>query len=90
MASYLITVTGLVQGVGFRWATKKIAEAYHITGWIRNDPSGTVVIRAQGIISHLESFLATVKRGPTPFARIDQLEVTPQPIEDFNQFVITN
>lgn len=90
MKSILITITGTVQGVGFRWSTKHLAQKHHITGWVRNETDGSVTIRAQGHSKDVAAFLENVQKGPTPLAYIDQVKVTPQPVEHFNQFDITN
>jgi len=39
-----ITVTGRVQGVGFRWHTVRQATALELAGWVRNQPDGSVRI----------------------------------------------
>ena len=38
---------GRVQGVGFRYRAKYVANGLRITGWVRNDWDGTVEINAQ-------------------------------------------
>lgn len=42
--------TGRVQGVGFRMTAQSIAHHLHVSGWVRNEPDGTVrlVACAQG------------------------------------------
>lgn len=90
MKSSLITVTGLVQGVGFRWSTKRLADQNNITGWVRNDQSGAVIIRAEGADPDMAIFLSAIKHGPSPFARIDSVTVTSQAPESFRQFFISN
>ena len=37
-----ITVHGHVQGVWFRASTRDAAGEHGVTGWVRNDPAGTV------------------------------------------------
>lgn len=39
---------GKVQGVGFRAATHRIAQSLRITGWVRNEPDGSVRMVAEG------------------------------------------
>lgn len=53
---------GRVQGVGFRARTNLIASRYTITGWVRNESDGTVMLEAQGEEHTLESFLDELRR----------------------------
>lgn len=39
---------GSVQGVGFRWTTRRIAQGYEVTGWVRNLPDGRVEMQVAG------------------------------------------
>ena len=48
-------VTGLVQGVGFRWTAQRVARSLGITGTVRNLPDGTVEVEAHGGPEALES-----------------------------------
>lgn len=41
---------GRVQGVGFRYRAKYVANGLRITGWVRNDWDGTVEMEAQGTL----------------------------------------
>jgi len=43
-----IVVSGRVQGVGFRYRASHAASSLGLTGWVRNDPSGTVTMELQG------------------------------------------
>ena len=42
------TFTGHVQGVGFRYSAQYLAQAIGVTGWVKNEWDGTVVMEAQG------------------------------------------
>ena len=53
---------GRVQGVGFRARAKSVASRYMITGWVRNEPDGTVMLEAQGNEQTLENFLNDLRR----------------------------
>lgn len=61
----MLTVKGTVQGVGFRWWSKGLAETLGITGKVWNVPDGSVGIQAQGSRKAVESFIQAVSRGPS-------------------------
>lgn len=90
MQSVIISITGRVQGVGFRWATARLAKQFDIVGWGRNDADGSVTVRAQGNDSNMTSFISALKQRPTPYARVTQVTVTPQSVETFKKFRITD
>lgn len=39
---------GRVQGVGFRYKLRYLAESYGVTGWVRNEYDGSVSAQLQG------------------------------------------
>lgn len=43
-----ITFYGRVQGVGFRYTAKCLAKSLGLTGWVRNEYDGTVLMEVQG------------------------------------------
>ncbi|MBI2804436.1 MAG: acylphosphatase [Planctomycetes bacterium] len=51
---------GRVQGVGFRMTTKRIAEGFAVTGYVRNLPDGGVEVVASGESGEVAAFLAAV------------------------------
>ena len=51
---------GRVQGVGFRATARWIAERHPVTGWVRNEPDGSVVLEVQGETGVVEAFLNDV------------------------------
>ncbi len=53
---------GRVQGVGFRARTRSIAARYEVTGWVRNEPDGTVMLEAQGPEDTLDTFLNDLRK----------------------------
>ncbi|MFD2925731.1 acylphosphatase [Halobacillus naozhouensis] len=71
-----IVVHGRVQGVGFRAATEQVASQYSLTGWVKNNPDGTVEIEAEGNEHELASFIKVIKKGPNPFAKVQSLDIT--------------
>jgi acylphosphatase len=60
-----VLVSGAVQGVGFRWFTRRAAQRHGLAGWVRNRDDGSVEIAASGPDEALERFLAEVRRGPS-------------------------
>lgn len=67
----LITLRGIVQGVGFRPFVYRIAKCHGIRGYVTNTPEG-VLIDAEG--RALEAFLSALRHDLPPLARIDVLE----------------
>lgn len=51
---------GHVQGVGFRYTARRIAEGYAVGGYVRNLPDGGVELVAEGEAAEVESFLRDV------------------------------
>jgi acylphosphatase len=52
---------GRVQGVGFRATAQWIAKRYPVTGWVRNEMDGDVLLEVQGEASAVLSFLKAVR-----------------------------
>lgn len=71
---YQITVTGDVQGVGFRYHTRRIADRFGLSGWVKNMPDGSVYIEAEGQWEVLERFVDWLHEGPAR-ARVHHVEV---------------
>ena len=63
------TFTGHVQGVGFRYSSQYLAQAIGVTGWVKNEWDGTVVMEAQGTREQLD--LLVQKLRTRNFIRID-------------------
>ncbi len=55
--------SGNVQGVGFRYATRQMANQYHITGWVKNLRDGRVEMLAEGDRPEVEEFLKALLQG---------------------------
>jgi acylphosphatase len=57
-------VSGLVQGVGFRYFTQAAAEKLRIHGFVRNLHDGRVEVFAIGAPQQHTEFRAMLERGP--------------------------
>jgi acylphosphatase len=72
--SYRFSVTGRVQGVGYRAATQRKAIFLGLRGWVRNRDDGTVEGQVTGdILADVEAFREWLRKGP-PGARVDLLD----------------
>jgi|TARA_B100001971_G_C17895279_1_gene385176 acylphosphatase len=62
--SFEATIRGVVQGVNFRLYTNRQAARLKVTGWVRNQPDGSVQVLAQGRTSTLHELIALLWEGP--------------------------
>jgi acylphosphatase len=51
----------MVQGVGFRATARAIAAAHPVSGWVRNEPDGSVLVEIQGPRAGVEAFLSELR-----------------------------
>ncbi|OGK12318.1 MAG: hypothetical protein A2Y63_02115 [Candidatus Riflebacteria bacterium RBG_13_59_9] len=66
MVTRRIVVSGLVQGVGYRYFAERVAHRLRISGYVRNQRDGTVeiVVQLKGG-ENIDSFLEALRQGPT-------------------------
>ena len=76
-SSVHILVTGKVQGVFFRQATKVIAIKNHVTGWVKNLESGQVEILLEGEDQNVNSIVEWCHNGPAN-SRVDEIKIEQQ------------
>src|SRR5687767_1164587 len=55
-----VLYSGHVQGVGFRATTRRIAQAFAVTGFVRNLANGKVELVAEGSEPEIGRFLAQI------------------------------
>lgn len=83
-----VLISGLVQGVGFRYATYRKAGMMGLTGWVRNTPEGLVEAVFEGDKGRLEEMLGWCEQGPV-LSRVEAVESTWTTAEEgFKQFEI--
>lgn len=70
-----VRVTGRVQGVWFRGWTRERAEALGLSGWVRNEPDGSVAALVAGPETAVAEMLAALHEGPR-HAQVIRVEVT--------------
>lgn len=73
-------VTGLVQGVGFRYYTVEQARKIGVSGWVRNRLDGSVEVEAQGEPAEIAQMISWLKVGPD-WARVAHVAVTEIPVK---------
>ena len=60
----IATVSGRVQGVCFRWTTKRVADALNIDGSAVNMRNGSVMVVACGEAKNIEKLIRWLEEGP--------------------------
>lgn len=81
-------VSGRVQGVNYRFFTRKIANMLGIKGWVRNLPDGRVEIVAEGKEDAIEKFIDFLREGPIA-ARVDNVDINEEKFKnEFEDFEI--
>ncbi len=58
-----IVFYGHVQGVGFRYTAKYLAQSMGLTGWVVNEYDGTVVMEVQGSEALINKLLVGLNHG---------------------------
>ena len=87
MESRHISVTGVVQGVGFRPYVYGLATGLDLGGWVCNT-SGGVEIHVEGPDSNIEAFIRALPAQNPPLSLIDHVQVATVPVEGFSTFDI--
>ena len=80
-------VRGSVQGVGFRWFAKKLAESMRLAGWVRNRDDGAVELEIEGSTDSLDEFERRLRTG-NPSARVKEIAAVPVAPKGDNGFEI--
>lgn len=72
MSDLHVRVTGVVQGVGFRWFVREKARRLGLSGWVRNLPDGSVEVVASGDQGQIDLLVGELRKGPEG-AEVDQI-----------------
>jgi acylphosphatase len=75
---YQATFRGMVQGVGFRATAADLAKTHSVTGWVRNEPDGSVMLVVEGDEDEVEKYLDALRREMHEKIRSEELEVFEQ------------
>jgi len=74
-------VSGRVQGVGFRRYVLRWARKLGLSGWVRNEPDGSVRVVAEGEAAALDRLTRLLWGGPPP-AEVTTVDADRGPAED--------
>jgi acylphosphatase len=80
-----LIVEGRVQGVGYRYWAKGIADELHLTGWVRNLRDGRVELVVAGDAGRIAKAIGACRQGPKS-ARVRQVHEFSQEDEGWPDF----
>lgn len=75
-----LTISGVVQGVGFRPFVWRRAREHGLAGWVRNCRAG-VAVEVQGAAEDVERFVAGLAAAAPALAAIESVAVVDLPVE---------
>ncbi|TNU75105.1 acylphosphatase [Miniimonas arenae] len=81
-------VSGLVQGVGFRYSAQEQAARLGVAGWVRNLPDDTVECEVEGPAEAVGTMVDWLRHGPR-HARVGGVHVQDVPVTGAEGFRIT-
>ena len=87
MIAFRIKITGRVQGVFFRASTKEKGNELNVSGWVRNEPDGTVLIEAEGEDARMMEFRQWCTIG-SPVSKVEGVTVEEVSVQGFDSFEI--
>ncbi|MEO1133058.1 MAG: acylphosphatase [Cyanobacteria bacterium J06639_1] len=82
-----VSISGRVQGVGYRFHTQQMARSLGVTGWVRNLPDGRVEAVFEASSDRLERAVQWCHRG-SPAAEVSQVETQTETPEGLRGFEI--
>lgn len=83
-----LVISGLVQGVGFRFFAQRAAARHQVTGFVRNLEDGTVEAFIQGPEKKVVALRDDLAAGPR-YSRVDHVEeIVAEPTGEFSTFRI--
>jgi acylphosphatase len=81
-------ISGMVQGVGYRFFAQRSAARHQVRGYVRNLDDGRVEALAEGDAKAVQAFLEDLTTGPT-YSKVEDIEETVlEPNGSFSTFLI--
>ena len=88
IAARRVVVHGRVQGVFFRDSTRRRAQAAGVTGWVRNNPDGTVEVWLEGAPEAVDDLTAWLRDGGPSRAEVRRVEAEPAEPQGHGSFKV--
>ena len=82
-----VVASGLVQGVYFRDATRRLALRYGVSGWVRNNWDGTVEAVFEGEPEAVDRLVEFCHHGPRG-AAVEGVNASDEPPEGLRGFEV--
>ena len=82
-----VHVSGVVQGVAFRYYAQQKAEELGVSGWVRNLPDGRVEAVFEGDPDRVGEAIAWCESGPSS-AQVDDVSVEDETPEGLSGFEV--
>lgn len=88
MTARQVFFEGRVQGVGFRYTTRKLASEFDVTGWVRNLADGRVELQIMGEEAEVKDFIRGIQESELAH-HIQKTEISSiPPLENVKGFTI--
>lgn len=70
----ILKIFGKVQGVFFRDSSQKRAKELNLSGYVQNEPDGTVLIVAEGEEKGLKEFIEWCQNWSSDYGKVDKVD----------------
>lgn len=88
MIARIFLVSGVVQGVGYRYFAQRSAARHQVRGFVRNLDDGRVEARAEGPEAAVNAFKEDLAAGPT-YGKVTKIEeIVDEPTRHYSSFRI--
>lgn len=85
MRSIDVRITGLVQGVGYRYWASGAAGKHGVCGWVRNEPDSSVTGHLEGDAEAVSALVSALWKGPR-WSHVEKIEVHNSTFEGYQGF----
>jgi len=85
-----LKISGMVQGVGYRYYAYRRAVSLGLTGWVRNDRDGAVTASVEGDRASIENLIVELRAGPSGAVVADVVVKWRPADQHFQHFALTH
>ena len=72
---WIVHYSGRVQGVGFRYTARSLAEQFDVSGYVQNLPDGRVRLEVEGDAAEIERFLQRLRQRMAGYIQEQKVDV---------------